>query len=30
MTTELDLDLGEGRVLHTYDTGSADAALAVF
>ncbi len=30
MTTELDLDLGEGRVLHAYDTGPADAALAVF
>lgn len=30
MTTELDLDFGEGRVLHAYDTGPADAALAVF
>jgi len=30
VTTEADLHLDDGRVLHVYDTGPADAALAVF
>ena len=30
MTTEAELHLDDGRVLHVYDTGPADAALTVF
>ena len=30
MTTEADLHLDDGRLLHVYDTGPADAALTVF
>jgi hypothetical protein len=30
MVTKADLELGEGRTLHVYDTGDAGARLAVF